>query len=57
MKLGVPQIIVLVIGILRMGFALAKHGEKKEEEKYSFFTTAIAFAINIAILNWGGFFK
>lgn len=55
-NLGLPQIIMLVILTLGLGMNLAKDGEYKTGEKYSFGTSFIATAINFAVLYWGGFF-
>jgi len=57
MKFGVPQIIMIVILALGLGINLAKDGQYKTDEKYSFGVTFIATAINFAVLYWGGFFS
>ncbi len=54
--MGVPQICYIVIIALGLGITLAKHGEPKED-KYNFFTSLIAAAIQIGLLILGGFFK
>ena len=56
MRVGIPQIIWLVLAVLSVGIALAKNGERKKEN-YSFFTALIATIIEIIILSYGGFFK
>jgi hypothetical protein len=56
MRLEAPQIIILVVNVLGIGFAMAKHGEPRNE-KYNFFITLIAAIIEIVILSYGGFFN
>ena len=55
-NLGLPQIIMLVIFTLGLGINLAKDGQYKTEEKYSFGVSFVATVINVAVLYWGGFF-
>lgn len=55
MRLGAPQIIVLVIYIISLGIHMAKHGEP-QNTKYNFWVGLFSTAINIALLWWGGFF-
>ena len=57
MKLGIPQIIFIILLSYNLLTNLSRHGETKKVEKYNFFTTAIAFAISLYLLYWGGFFK
>lgn len=54
-QLGAPQIIIIVIDAVNLAVAAVHHGEPKEEN-YNVFISLIAFAIQLAILTWGGFF-
>lgn len=54
-QLGAPQIIMLAIDVVSLAVAAVHHGEPKEEN-YNVFISLIAFAIQLAILTWGGFF-
>lgn len=56
MKIGIPQAIYLALLLLGLGISLAKHGEYKRAEKYSFWTTLISDGIMLLILYYGGFF-
>ena len=56
MKIGIPQAIYLALLLLGLGISLAKHGEYKRAEKYSFWTTLISDGIVLLILYYGGFF-
>lgn len=49
------QITWIVIHAIALSSALEKHGEYKVE-KNNFWVTAIAIAIDYALLKWGGFF-
>ena len=55
MKLGIPQIIIIVMYGINIGMNLAKDGEPKDE-KYNFISSLIAVAICSCILWAGGFF-
>lgn len=54
-QLGAPQIILLAIDVVNLAVAAVHHGEPKEED-YNVFISLIAFATQLAILTWGGFF-
>ena len=54
-QLGAPQIIIIAIDLVNLAVAAVHHGEPKEEN-YNVFISLIAFAIQLAILTWGGFF-
>lgn len=54
-QLGAPQIILLAIYVLNIAVAAAHHGEPREDN-YNVFISLIAFAIQLALLTWGGFF-
>lgn len=51
----IPQIIVLVLCLIELGYVLAKDGEPKNNN-YSFIVTLIGNIIMLALLWWGGFF-
>lgn len=55
MKLGIPQIIIVVMYILSLGVSLANHGEVKTS-KTSFGSSLLGTIINLGLLYWGGFF-
>lgn len=55
MKIGIPQIIMLVLLAINLGIHMKKHGEPHLEH-YNGWTMFFATAINIALLWWGGFF-
>lgn len=54
--MGAPQIVFIVLFAMDLGMALGLHG-KPRESRYNFWTTAIADAIHIALLYWGGFWS
>lgn len=56
MNLGVPQIIVLALMMIGVGFNLAVHGNPKTGNE-SFFTSLVSNAIMFSLLYWGGFFR
>ena len=56
MKLGIPQILIIVLYTLGVGISLAKHGEMEESKKHNVVPTLIGTAIQVALLWWGGFF-
>lgn len=55
MLLNAPQIIWFVIILLHLGFGLAKHGQKRNDE-HNFFVDLFATAFSFGLLYWGGFF-
>ena len=55
MRIGIPQIIMIVIYSMKIGINLIKDGEQSEQ-KYSFIGSCVSVAISVAILKWGGFF-
>ena len=56
MKLGIPQVLIIVIYVLSLGIALAKDGQHRED-KYSFGSSFLMTAIIFALLYWGKFFE
>ena len=56
MVFGIPQIIMLFLGVLSIGASLAEHGREKTG-KHNFFATTIGVLIQMALLYWGGFFS
>ena len=56
MKFGWPQLIYIGLMLLGEGMAIAKHGEYKKASMHNAWTSLIAYAIDIMILAWGGFF-
>lgn len=56
MKIGIPQIIILIMFAMNLGIELAKHGEPREG-KHNAVGGLIGVAINLALLWWGGFFE
>lgn len=55
MDIGWPQIIYLALMSMRIGIALANHGEPAP--KYSVGYTLIGTVLALALLWWGGFFS
>ena len=55
MKIGLPQIIVIVFYILALGIELAEDGKPKTGT-HSFWMALFVNAILFALLKWGGFF-
>lgn len=55
MTFGIPQIIYLVILIIRFGLILAFNG-KPIEGNYSAGTSFVLSCFILALLYWGGFF-
>lgn len=56
MVFGAPQITFLVLYVLNLGVALAKHGEE-EIRQYNFISRTVGILIQIGLLYWGGFFS
>lgn len=56
MKLGIPQMIYLVLTAMELGMYLVKHGERRND-KYNFFIALISQGIILWILYLGGFFN
>lgn len=54
-KLGIWQVVWLIIAFMNLGMALAWHGEPKDGS-YNFWVTLITEAIVASILYLGGFF-
>lgn len=54
MKLEWPQVVMLALYFIQIGFSLSKHGEPKTG-KHNFFVSVIATAIGAWILYKGGF--
>lgn len=54
--MGVPQIIMIICFAHNLFKNLEKHGEIRCE-KYDFWITVFAVAIESALLWWGGFFS
>lgn len=51
-----PQVTMMILMILSVGYALAKDGEPKpSDEKYSFVSQVFWKAVSAAILYYGGF--
>lgn len=55
MKFGIWQIIYIGLNVMGLGVALAKHGQPRTD-KWNFWATFIATAIQFTILGFGGFF-
>jgi hypothetical protein len=51
----IPPILMIALIAMGLGASLAKHGEPRTMP-HSFWVDAIASAITLAILHWGGFF-
>ena len=56
MNLGLPQLIFCGLVLFALGTTAAKHGEEKGG-KHNFFLCFAAYALEIALLYWGGFFS
>ena len=50
------RVALIAIMLLGVGIALGKHGEPKDGT-YSFWSTLIAFALEMLLLWGGGFFR
>lgn len=53
--MGIPQILMIVIIAMGLGISMVEHGTPKTG-KNNFFVSLIAYAIEIALLYFGGFF-
>jgi hypothetical protein len=53
--MNAPQLIWLGWSGVCLGFALAKHGQPRDD-RHSFWYSATATGIGIYVLWWGGFF-
>lgn len=49
-----PAILILLLGAMSFGIALAKHGQPSGE--YNVGTTLVSLILLYALLYWGGFF-
>jgi Ca2+/H+ antiporter len=56
-NMGAAQIIIVVLVSMDIAINIAKDGEVKKPNNYSFKESLIVNAILIAILWWGGFFN
>ena len=56
MKIGIPQMIYIVLDLLGLGIILAKHGERKDGH-YNFWFRLLSTTITFMILYSGGFFS
>ena len=54
--MGFCQWFVIVIYLLDLGINLAKHGERKKESRYNFWSALVAIVIMMLIFKYGGFF-
>lgn len=52
--MGIPQIILIVIYAVSVGYSVANHG--KQRGRYNLWDTLIGGGIELLILYWGGFF-
>lgn len=50
-----PPITYAMLGILDLGFVIAKHGQPRDP--YSVWSQVFAIALSWSILWWGGFFE
>lgn len=55
MKLGIPQLIMVILFVADVAINLALHGEKSNKE-YNFWVSLISVSIEVFILYKGGFF-
>lgn len=55
-KMGIPQIIMIVLFAMGLGITLIKNGEPRTDN-YSFGMSFVATVIQVALLWWGGFFE
>ena len=55
-RLGIWQLVWIVILVLNLGINLAMHGERRRDN-YNFFTSVLGGAISFFILYMGGFFS
>jgi len=53
---GWPQIVVLAIWVLALGYTAAHEGEPKKVSKHSLAHSLVAVGIVFFILWWGGFY-
>lgn len=53
-RLGVPQIIMIVLIISSIVISIVNHG--KEREPYNAYSVLIGAVFEVALLYWGGFF-
>ena len=51
----IPQLIYLSLGLVGLGFAIAKHGEEKTGKENAWINTIVQLFI-WTLLYWGGFF-
>ena len=52
----IPQIIFLVLMAMSLGMNLAKDGEPKKNDTWSFGWSLLANILMFGLLYWGGFF-
>ena len=56
MTLGTSQILILAVAFLNIGLGIAKHGEKRLDSTYSFWSILFSQIFFLWVLYSGGFF-
>jgi hypothetical protein len=54
MIMRAPQVILLFLYSLALGFTIARHGTPKGD--HNLWAEIIAIVVNLSLLYWGGFF-
>lgn len=56
MKLGIPQLAMLILAFMDLGINLGLHGEERQGE-YNFWVALFNVVLHMFILYKGGFFR
>ena len=56
LKIMIPQLIIIMLGMIGLGMNVAKHGEPKDS-KYNGWTHLVATLIIWTVLYYGGFWN
>jgi hypothetical protein len=51
-----PQITIIVLQLLGLGYAIAMHGKPRRDKNINFWNYLITSVISMTILYFGGFF-
>jgi hypothetical protein len=53
----IPQLIIILLGLLDLGEALSKHGEKKKQTDHNGWISLFSLIILWTLLYYGGFWN
>lgn len=53
----IPQLIIILLGILGLQMNITKHGKRKKDQKYNWWIYIISTLIYWTVLHYGGFWE